>query len=164
MVLASSLYSQLLQQIPRTTFLRLVSKHDAEKHAKGFMCWTQLVSMLFCHLARADSLREICNGLECCLGKLHHLGVSRAPNKSTLSYANAHRPAELFEDLFLKLLNTFRSAGMLGDGKHRFRFKNKLLTLDATVISLCLSLYTCFWTTQTTCRSSSTSPKPSCTT
>jgi hypothetical protein len=141
MVLASSLYSQLLQQIPRTTFLRLVSKHDAEKHAKGFMCWTQLVSMLFCHLARADSLREICNGLECCLGKLHHLGVSRAPNKSTLSYANAHRPAELFEDLFLKLLNTFRSAGMLGDGKHRFRFKNKLLTLDATVISLCLSLY-----------------------
>jgi len=109
MVLTSSLFSQLLQQIPRTTFFQLIRKHDAEKHAKGFTCWTQLVSMLFCHLARADSLREICNGLECCLGKLHHLGVERAPNKSTLSYANAHRPAELFEDLFYRLLEFYAS-------------------------------------------------------
>jgi hypothetical protein len=49
------------------------------------------VAMLFCQLARTDSLREICNGLRCCLGKLVHLGVRKAPNKSTLSYANAHR-------------------------------------------------------------------------
>jgi hypothetical protein len=56
--------------------------------------------MLFCHLARADSLREICGGLSCCLGKLAHLGVGRAPKRSTLSYANEHRPAALYEDLF----------------------------------------------------------------
>ena len=141
MIRTSSLFSQLLQHFPRTKFSQLVRKHDGEKHAKGFTCWTQLVAMLFCHLARADSLREICNGLECCLGKLQHLGVNRAPNKSTLSYANAHRPAGLFEDLFYELLKTFRSLGMLGDGKHCFRFKNKLLTLDSTIIALCLSLY-----------------------
>jgi hypothetical protein len=40
------------------------------------------------------------NGLACCLGKLVHLGIDVAPNKSTLSYANMHRPAELYEDLF----------------------------------------------------------------
>ena len=56
--------------------------------------------MLFCQLARADSLREICNGLACCLGKLVHLGITNAPSQSTLSYANEHRPAALFEDLF----------------------------------------------------------------
>src|SRR4030042_4641272 len=140
MIRTSSLFSQLLQHFPRTKFSQLVRKHDGEKHAKGFTCWTQLVAMLFCHLARADSLREICNGLECCLGKLQHLGVNRAPNKSTLSYAHAHRPAGLFEDLFYELLKTFRILGMLGDGQHRFGFKNKLLTLDSTIIALCLSL------------------------
>jgi len=97
--------------------------------------------MLFCHLAHADSLREICNGLLCCLGKLQHLGVAKAPNKSTLSYANAHRPAEVFEELFYKLLGNFRNAGMIGNHKHRFRFKKRLLTLDSTVISLCLDLF-----------------------
>ena len=94
MVRTSSLFSQLLQHFPRVKFQQLVIKHGAEKHAKGFTCWTQFVAMLFCHLARADSLREICSGLSCCLGKLQHLGVAKAPNKSTLSYANANRPAE----------------------------------------------------------------------
>ena len=141
MVLTSSLFSQLLQQISRTTFSQLVKKHDAEKHAKGFTCWTQFVAMLFSHMAHADSLREICNGLECCLGKLQHLGVNKAPNKSTLSYANAHRPAEMYAELFYRLLEIFEDAGMLGDSRHRFRFKNKLLTLDSTTISLCLNMF-----------------------
>jgi hypothetical protein len=141
MVLTASLFSQLLQQIPRTTFSQLVRKHDSEKHAKGFTCWTQFVAMLFSHMAHADSLREICNGLECCLGKLQHLGVNKAPNKSTLSYANANRPAEMYAELFYRLLETFKDTGMLGDGKHRFRFKNKLLTLDSTTISLCLNMF-----------------------
>ena len=141
MVLTSSLFSQLLQQIPGTTFSQIVTKHDAEKHAKGFTCWTQFVAMLFSHMAHADSLREICNGLECCLGKLQHLGVNKAPSKSTLSYANAHRPAEMYAELFYRLLERFEDAGMLGVGKHRFRFKNKLLTLDSTTISLCLNMF-----------------------
>lgn len=89
-----------------------------------------------------DSLREICNGLACCLGKLAHLGVGSAPNKSTLSYANAHRSAGLYEEVFWSTLGHFRSAGELGaPGKARFRFKNKLLSLDSTTISLCLSLF-----------------------
>jgi hypothetical protein len=56
--------------------------------------------MLFCQLGRADSLREICNGLGCCLGRLVHVRIAKAPCRSTLSYANEHRPAALFEDLF----------------------------------------------------------------
>ena len=96
----ASLFSQLLQHFPRLEFDRLVQMHQAERVSKGFRCWTQFVAMVFCHLGRADSLREICGGLPCCLGKLTHLGISRAPNKSPLSYANEHRPAELFEELF----------------------------------------------------------------
>ncbi|MBL6974910.1 MAG: IS4 family transposase [Deltaproteobacteria bacterium] len=141
MLRVASLFSQLLQQIPRHEFAMLVAKHQAERHAKGFTCWTQFVAMLFCQLARADSLREICNGLACCMGKLVHLGISKGPNKSTLAYANEHRPAELYEDVFFTALDRFRGQGVLGARKSRFRFKNKLLSLDSTTISLCLKLF-----------------------
>jgi len=141
MVRSASLFSQLLQQIPRNEFAGLVNKHKGERHAKGFTCWAQLTAMLFCQLAQADSLREICNGLACCLGKLVHLGIARKPTKSNLSYANAHRPAAVFEDLFWAMTDRFRSEGRFGGRKHKFRFKNKLLSLDSTTISLCLSLF-----------------------
>lgn len=141
MVRTASLFSQLLHEVPRIEFERLVRKHGAERGAKGFTCWNQLVSMLFCHLAAADSLREICNGLACCVGKLVHLGVNRMPNKSTLSYANAHRNADLYQDLLWATLDRFRSKGYIRGKQHRFRFKNKLFSLDSTTISLCLSLF-----------------------
>ena len=140
-VQVASLFNQLLQHFPRTEFAALVKKHDAERAAKGFTCWTQFVAMLFCQLGRADSLREICNGLACCLGRLVHLGITKAPRRSTLSYANEHRPAALFEDLFWTALTRFREQPAVGSRKHKFRFKNKLLSLDSTTISLCLTLF-----------------------
>jgi len=138
---AVSLFSQLLRHFPRTEFASLVKKHGAERHAKGFACRDQFIAMLFCHLARADSLREICGGLSCCLGKLAHLGMGRAPKRSTLSYANEHRPAALYEDLFWTATERFRGQGRLGGGRTGFRFKNKLLSLDSTTVSLCLNLF-----------------------
>lgn len=141
MVQVASLFNQLLKHFPRTEFAALVRKHGAEHRTKGFSCWTQFVAMLFCQLSRTDSLREICNGLSCCLGKLVHLGIDRAPQRSTLSYANKHRPAALFEDLFWTTMNRFREQQLLGSRPTRFRFKNKLLSLDSTTISLCLNLF-----------------------
>jgi hypothetical protein len=141
MVKVSSLFSQLLSHFPRNQFEGLVVKHKAELNAKGFTCWTQFVSMLFCQLAHADSLREITNGLSCCLGKLKHLGINHAPNKSTLSYANCHRPAALYQDLFYETYRHFQARGDFGHRKAKFRFKNKLLSLDATTISLCLTVF-----------------------
>jgi hypothetical protein len=141
MVQAMSLFNQLLQHFPVLEFAALVKKHKAEKGAKGFSCRAQLVAMLFCQLAHADSLREICNGLACCVGKLVHLGIGAAPNKSSLSYANKHRPAKLYEELFYAALGRFREGTGLGLRKQKFRFKNKLLSLDSTTISLCLEMF-----------------------
>jgi hypothetical protein len=94
--------------------------------------------MLFCQLGRAQSLREICGGLATCEGKLKHLGVSESPKRSTLSYANEHRPWQLyqtvFQDLYQRIHREF--------GPHKkFRFKNPLMSLDASVIDLCATLY-----------------------
>ena len=142
MIKVSSLFGQILSEIfSSVNFEKLVSDHGAERRAKGFRSRTQLISMLFCHLARADSLREIVNGLSCCNGKLVHLGIGTPPKRSTLSYANEHRPAALFEDLFNELLARFRSVTHLGARKTKFRFKNKLFSFDSTTITLCLSLF-----------------------
>jgi hypothetical protein len=133
----ASIFSQMLAIFSRYEFETAVRKHRAERAAKGFDCWTQFVAMLFCQLGRAHSLREICGGLASVEGKLQHLGVGRAPVRSTLSYANAHRPAALFEEIFYGLLG--RCQGLVGPRK--FRFKNKLYSLDATVIDLCLAVF-----------------------
>lgn len=137
MVPCASLFSQLLQQFPRWEFAKLVREHQAEKHAKGLSCWEQFVAMLFCQVAQAKSLREICGGLRCCVGKLKHLGVEKAPPRSTLSYANRHRPWELYRDLFYLFLERCQTFAP----RKKFRFKNKLLSLDATVLVLCLNLF-----------------------
>ena len=108
MVQVMSLFNQLLRHFPSLEFAALVPKHHAERAAKGFSCRTQLVAMLFCQPARADSLGEICNGLACCLRKLVCLGIGVATKKSTLAYANRHRPAKLYEELFYMALARFR--------------------------------------------------------
>ena len=141
MVRNASLFSQLLQLVPRSLFASIVHKHRGEHGAKGFTCWSQFTAMLFCHLAQTGSLREICYGLACCLGKLVHLGIKRSPSKSNLSYANAHRPAEMYEEFFWGMLDHIRSLNCFGSKKHNFRFKNKLYSVDSTTISLCLSLF-----------------------
>ena len=138
MVRPASLFSQLVAQFDRTKFFALVQRHKSERFAKKFNSWDHFVSMLFCQIAQAKSLREICGGLACCMGKMKHLGMKNAPNKSTLSYANAHRPWQMFQDLFYETLGVCR---MAAPGKHKFRFKNKLLSLDSSTISLCLSLF-----------------------
>lgn len=138
MVRTGSLFSQLLSLFPRSEFQRAVRDHRAERYAKGFSCWDQFVSMLFCQLAQAQSLREICDGLACCVGKLSHLGVTRAPNKSTLSYANGHRPWELYQTVFGQLLEKCRT---VAPARHKFRFRNKLYSIDSSVIDLCVTLF-----------------------
>jgi hypothetical protein len=133
-----SIFSQLLKLFPRSEFEQLVRQTRAERHARGFACWDQFVAMLFCQLGRAQSLREICGGLSSCEGKLVHLGVS-APSRSTLAYANAHRPWQLYEAAFHCLLA--RCQELTAGAKRKFRFKNKLLSLDSTVIDLCASVF-----------------------
>jgi hypothetical protein len=132
-----SLFSQILSLFQRSVFARHVHQLKAEHHARGFSSWDQFVAMLFCQLAQARSLREISDGLKCCEGKLKHLGLASEPKRSTLSYANAHRPWELFERLFYDLLAQCQAISP----QKKFRFKNRLLSLDSTTVELCASMF-----------------------
>jgi len=135
----SSLFAQLLQLIPQPTFRKIVREEKGERCAKGFTCKMQLVAMLYLQLAGAKSLSEICDGLRLTCGKLIHLGIETAPAKSTLAYANEHRPAKIYERLFYA---TLQEVSRCRPGKKsKFRFKNPLLTLDSTTIELCAKLF-----------------------
>jgi hypothetical protein len=134
-----SIFSQILQLLPRLTFEARVQEHKAEYHARGFSSWTQMISMLFCQLGHAQSLREITGGLAACEGKLRHLGVDGPPKRSTLAYANEHRPWELYRSVFHDVLKRCQSEA--AGRKRKFRFRHKLLSIDSTTIALSLSMF-----------------------
>ena len=139
MIRTASCFAQVLSLVNRWEFAGAVRLHEAEKWSKGFSCWDQFVAMLFCQMGGAHSLREICGGLATALGKLAHLGMKEAPSRSTLAYANEHRPWEVYQAVFEHLLGQCREAA--AQKRRKFRFKNPLRSLDSTVIDLCLSSF-----------------------
>ncbi len=117
-----------------------IFSHQAERHARGFSCWSQFIARMFCQLGRAHSLREICGGLAAYEGKLKHFGLSDSPRRWTLSYAHEHRPWELYRDLFCQLVKRCQvEAG--SRPRHKFRCKNKLVSIDGSTVSLCVSMF-----------------------
>ena len=136
-----SVYSQLLQLFSRGQFAKAVEQHQAERNAKGFTCWSQFVAMLFCQVAHLSSLREVCMGLASCESPMKHLGISETPKKSTLAYANANRPWELYQTVFTQLLGKCQAEVASQGGRRKFRFKNKLMSLDGSIIELSVSMF-----------------------
>jgi len=134
-----TLFSQIISKLDRSKFNKLVKIKQTDKHCKGYTSWTHLVSMLFCQFAKSQSVRDISNGLRSATGNLNHLGIERAPSKSSISYQNKHRDHELFKEYYFQLLESL--------GQHpkfkqvKFRIKSKIFLLDSTTISLCLSLF-----------------------
>ena len=139
MIPVASCFSQLLSLVDRATFARAVRQHQAERGAKGFGCWDQFVAMLFCQMGGANSLREICGGLATAMGKLVHLGLHQAPTRSTLAYANTHRPWQLYQTVFEELLKSCQS--LAATKKRRFRFKHPLRSVDTSIIELCIKVF-----------------------
>jgi len=134
-----TLFSQIIARLDRLKFNILVKEHNTDKHQKGYNSWTHLVSMLFCQFAKSQSVRDISNGLRSATGNLNHMGIRKAPSKSTISYQNINRNWELFRDYYYELL---QSLGQQANFKQvKFRIKSKIFLLDATTISLCLSLF-----------------------
>lgn len=139
MVQVSSIFGQILRFFPRTIFDAAVHKHQGDKHAKGMKCWGQFIALMFCHLGRGESLREITGGLAASEGKLKHLGLDRAPARSTLAYANEHRPWQIYRTVFEDLVQVCHGEAR---AQHRkFRFQHPLLSLDSTVIPVCLKMF-----------------------
>ena len=135
-----SLFAQALGLIDRDIFKRIVSKYDSDKHHKGINSWTHLVTMLFMQLAGATSVRDISNGLRSATGNLSHLGVSKAPSKSSISYINKTRTFEIFRDMYFNMLDKLEPS-LQRKRKYARQLKRKIFIMDASIIPLSLSLF-----------------------
>lgn len=134
-----NLFSQIISKLDRFSFKKIVSEKQTDKHQKGYSSWTHLVSMLFCQFAKSQSVRDISNGLRSATGNLNHLGIERAPSKSTISYQNKHRDWTLFREYYYQLLSDLGQQA--GFKQVKFRIKSKIFLLDSSTVSLCLSLF-----------------------
>ena len=132
----NTIFHQMLKLIPRHHFAKLETEHGTGRKARSFTRWSQLVHLLSMQLTARVSLRDGVSSLKARIKSLYHLGVKPVA-RSTFADANNQRPASFFEALFGLM---YRRCQPLAP-KHKFKFKNKLFSLDATVVSLCLSLF-----------------------
>ena len=132
----NTIFHQMLKLIPRHHFGKLETEHGTGRKARSFTRWSQLVHLLSMQLTARVSLRDGVSSLKARIKSLYHLGVKPVA-RSTFADANHQRPASFFEALFGLM---YRRCQPLAP-KHKFKFKNKLFSLDATVVSLCLALF-----------------------
>jgi len=129
-------FHQLLKPLSRHEFETDAKKHHVGQKLRSATRWDQFVGMAMSQLSGRQSLRDIQSNLEAQQSKLYHLGAKPIA-RSTLARLNEKQPAELYESVFNRLLA--RCTGL--PGKHKFRFKNPLYSLDASAIDLSLKLF-----------------------
>ena len=132
----NTVFAQLLKFIPRHEFETLAKQHHQGQKLRKMTRWSQFVALTMAQLSGRSSLRDIVSNLTAQATRLYHLG-SAIVTRSTLARVNEVQPYTLYESLFYKLLAHCQGLAP----RHGFRFKNKLYSLDATTIDLCLSVF-----------------------
>lgn len=119
---------ELMKGVPRGMFDRLVAKHQADKHNKGFGCWDQLVAMVYAQMSGTTSLRGLEARFNSQASHHYHLGVSKI-HRSTLSEANSKRKPWVFQELACALMSK-------AERNLRREGQELLYLLDSTSITL----------------------------
>jgi len=132
----NTIFHQMLKLIPRHHFSKLEAEHGTGRKARTFPRWSQLVHLLSMQLTARASLRDGIASLTARIKSLYHLGVKPVA-RSTFADANNKRSANFFAALFAHMYQRCLAHAP----RHKFKFKNKLYSLDATVVSLCFSLF-----------------------
>jgi len=128
------IFRQILRLIDDFDLKSLVTKHNSDYYYKAYKSRTQLITMLFGILSRCDSMTEICEGLRALGGKLNHLGLEKAPAKSTASDGLRNRSHKFFEELYFSLVKKHQS--FLSDSRTFGLTFKEVLLIDSTTIRL----------------------------
>ena len=125
---------QIVNLVNAVDIQGIINKHKSDYYYKAFKTRTHLITMLFGILSRCDSMTEICEGMRALGGKLNHLGLKKAPAKSTSCDGLRNRNSIFFEDLYFSLVKKYQS--FLSDSRtYGLTFKEVLL-IDSTTIRL----------------------------
>lgn len=134
-----TLFAQAIGKLPKENIRKIIREEKTDRHSKGYDTWSQFISMMFCQFSGCDSVRDISNGLNSANGNLNHLGICRAPSKSTVAYQNAKRSSTVFRRIFYALVAYFGQQAVWQ--RTRFRFRMPIKLLDSSTITLTMSLY-----------------------
>lgn len=99
---ADSIFASLLKPIDRRQFQKIVDQHDGDAYDKSFKSWDHLIALVYAQLAGIDGLRALEAGFNANPQHHYHLGTGELA-RSTLSDANARRPAGIFAQVFAML-------------------------------------------------------------
>jgi hypothetical protein len=127
-------FSQLVSSISKRMVRSIAGEYKADYYSKKFDTWHHLITMLYSILQHCTSLREVETGMLACEGRLQSLGIRHFPKKSTLGDANLRRNAEVFEQIFKRLLEGLQ--GRFPDSRLDKRILKKLFIIDATTLAL----------------------------
>jgi hypothetical protein len=127
------IFNQILKFVPRSMVTSIARELKADHYCKHFKTYEHLVTMLYCIFNQCHSLREVTTGLLAWESRIHHLGVQVHPRRSTLADANKRRNPEVFEKIYLKLLQRYQS--VLPDSRRRLG-KRDMYIFDSTSIAL----------------------------
>ncbi len=133
---SNTILSQILKLVPRHEFETLAKQHHSGRSFRTASRWSQFVGLVMAQLSGRSSLRDIVDNLSAQAHRLYHVGSGKL-TRSNLSRMNENKPYELYEAMFGKLLQ--RCQGLTP--KHGFKFRNRLYSLDASTIDLCLSIF-----------------------
>jgi len=126
--------SQIFSCIGLAKINNAARKHKANHYYKRIPFRVHLVTLLYGVFSYCNGLRELCEGMLACEGKLTHLGLDKAPARSTLSDANTKRSYRVFESIYFDLVRQYIS--FISDSRLKGLSIRNLKIIDSTTIRL----------------------------
>src|SRR5210317_750409 len=128
------IFKQIIDLVEKVNISSIIKVHESDRYYKAFKSKTHLITMLFGILSRCDSMTETCEGLRAMGGKLNHLGLEKAPAKSTASDGLRNRSHKFFEELYFSLVKKHQA--FLSDSRTFGLTFKEVLLIDSTTIRL----------------------------
>jgi hypothetical protein len=139
MYTGKTLFAQLMDFLPWSTFARLVERYRGDRGVRTLTCAEQYRAMAFAQLTYRESLRDIETCLSAQGAKLYHMGFREKVARSTLSDANEARDWRIWAEFAQRLIAQARK--LYADDDLGLDLNNTVYALDSTTIDLCLSVF-----------------------
>lgn len=139
MNVGKTLFAQVMDFLPWSTFRRIVSRYDGDRRARALFCTDQFRCMAFAQLTYRESLRDIETCLGAQAGKLYHIGLDQPVRRSTLAEANESRDWRIYAEFAQRLITQARE--LYAGDSFAVELDDTVYALDATTIDLCLAMF-----------------------
>src|SRR6202041_3229245 len=134
-----TLFAQIMDFLPWSTFDRIVARYDGNRGVRKLPCTAHYQIMAFAQLTYRESLRDIEACLSAQTAKLYHMGLREPVRRSTLADANESRDWRIYAEFAQRLIAQARR--LYASESLGVDLTNSVYALDSTTIDLCLSVF-----------------------